>query len=78
MSSSNLDKNKHGLVSRDTLRNLLDLSKQLGYISSFTDKYRVGKEGYKNTSQFHPPFLITFSDGTQWIFFYYYNNKRTR
>ena len=69
MSSSNLDKNKHGLVSRDTLRNLLDLSKQLGYISSFTDKYRVGKEGYKNTSQFHPPFLITFSDGTQWIFF---------
>lgn len=69
MSATNFERNKHGLVNRDALSYILELSKELGYISSITRGYKRGKSGYTDTAQFKAPYLITFPDNTDWIIF---------
>lgn len=48
---------------------MLELSKNLGYLSSVIANYSRGKKGYKDQAQFKAHYLITFPDNTEWIVF---------
>ena len=69
MSSTNYEKNKRGLINRDALGYLIELSKKLGYISSITPDYKIGKPGFADKKQFKAHYLITFPDNTEWVIF---------
>jgi hypothetical protein len=69
MSLSNADKQQHGQSAQNSLQEILKRCEAAGYIILTTKNFRVGKEGYSNSSQFYVPFLIQFADGTKWAIF---------
>lgn len=69
MSFSNGDKSKHGKDMQYSLDKMLQMSREESYVSDYTTKYRIGKQGFSNTEQFYAPFVITFNDGTEWALY---------
>ncbi len=69
MAFTNADKQQHGQSAQDSLENILKRCVDIGYLKCLHGNYRVGKEGYSNTTQFYTPFLIEFQDDTKWALF---------
>lgn len=69
MSELNQDRTRRGNAAKKSLKYILDLSKDLNYITEIAINYREGKPGYADRNQFKAPYLIVFEDGTEWILF---------
>lgn len=78
MAFSNDDKPKHEKSAQDSLECILKRCKKNKHLVRdesdysfdwFQKEYRIGKEGFKDSSQFYAPFLISFKDGTKWALF---------
>lgn len=68
MTFSNADKQQHGQSAQNSLEQILERCKTVGYLKDIHPNYRIGKDGY-NKSQFYTPFLIEFHDETKWALF---------
>lgn len=69
MAFTNRAKSQHGANAQRNLEALLINCKEKNQIASYDTNFKIGKPGYKNNKQFYAPFIITFSDGDQWILF---------
>ncbi len=69
MPETNIEKSRRGNSFQRVLKYLMDLCKELGYISSFEQNYKIGMPGYDDQNQFKAPYKIGFEDGTEWLLF---------
>lgn len=69
MAFTNADKQQHGQSAQNSLESILKRCVDIGYLKQVFGNYRIGKDGYSNTSQFYTPFLIQFFDDTKWALF---------
>lgn len=69
MAHSNTDKSLHGRNALNSLFTVLTQCQERQLILSVTKDYRIGKSGFHNKKQFYAPFLITLTNGEQWVLF---------
>ena len=67
MASSNSDKQKRGNSLKRVLKYMMELCKELGYISDYETNYKLGMPGYTDKNQFKASYKITFDDNSEWI-----------
>ena len=67
--ASNSDKNKRGNSFQRVLSYLLNLCKEFDYIVDFSENYSKGMPNYSDQGQFKAPYIIEFSDNTDWLVF---------
>ena len=67
MASSNSDKQKRGNSLKRVLKYMMELCKELGYISDYETNYKLGMPGYTDQNQFKASYKITFDDNSEWI-----------
>lgn len=67
MASSNSDKQKRGNSLKRVLKYMMELCKELGYITDYETNYKLGMPGYTDQNQFKASYKITFDDNSEWI-----------
>lgn len=66
---TNAEKSSHGQSAQNSIDFILNRCLDSGYLKSIKSDYRIGKPGYRNTTQFYSPFMIEFEDSTKWAIF---------
>jgi len=69
MELNNGEKSKHGINLQNSLEDTLVQLKYKNYIKDYKKVYKIGQQGYANTTQFYAPFHISFLNNEEWILF---------
>lgn len=69
MAYTNGEKFLHGKNAQSSIKAILNMCKNNGYIHDYVSQYRVGKDGFSNKNQFYAPFLVNFDSGEKWAIF---------
>lgn len=69
MELNNGEKSKHGINLQNSLEDTPVQLKYKNYIKDYKKVYKIGQQGYANTTQFYAPFHISFLNNEEWILF---------
>ena len=69
MELNNGEKSKRGNNLQNSLEDTLIQLKSKNYIKDYQKEYRIGQQGYSNTTQFYAPFHISFHNNEEWVLF---------
>ncbi len=67
MPASNSDRSKRGNSLKRVLVYMMELCKELSYITDYQKDYKLGMPGCTDQNQFKAPYLIEFEDHSKWI-----------